>query len=48
MRGERGGTNDPDAAALVRETARLRKRFQVLEDDLRRRAREAGLLEEEG
>lgn len=36
----------PDAAVLGRETDRLRKRYQLLKDDLRRRAREAGLLDE--
>ena len=35
----------PDAAALTREAARLRKRFQALKDDLRARAKQAGLLE---
>jgi RNA polymerase sigma-70 factor (ECF subfamily) len=37
----------PDAAALKREVDRLTKRFQLLKEDLRRRAREAGLLDEE-
>jgi RNA polymerase sigma-70 factor (ECF subfamily) len=39
------GTDEPDPAALARETARLRKRFQMLKKDLRRRARDAGLLD---
>jgi RNA polymerase sigma-70 factor (ECF subfamily) len=38
------GSESPDAAELVRESDRLKKRFQLLKDDLRRRAREAGLL----
>ncbi len=33
-----------DEAALVREAARLRKRFQLVKDRLRSRARERGLL----
>jgi RNA polymerase sigma-70 factor (ECF subfamily) len=40
------GSEAPDAPALALETARLRKRFQLLKQELRRRAREAGLLEE--
>jgi RNA polymerase sigma-70 factor (ECF subfamily) len=40
------GGEAPDDAALVRETARLCKRFQLLKQELRRRAREAGLLDE--
>jgi RNA polymerase sigma-70 factor (ECF subfamily) len=40
------GSESPDSAALARETDRLRKRFQLLKQELRRRAREAGLLEE--
>ena len=39
------GHESPDADALVREGNRLKKRFQMLKADLRRRAREAGLLE---
>ncbi|MBV8758057.1 MAG: sigma-70 family RNA polymerase sigma factor [Deltaproteobacteria bacterium] len=35
----------PDAAALTREAARLRKRFQIVKDDLRTRAKQAGLIE---
>lgn len=35
-----------DAAVLARETDRLRKRYQLLKDELRRRAREAGLVED--
>ena len=34
-------------AALLREADRLKKRFQLLKDDLRRRARAAGLIEGE-
>jgi RNA polymerase sigma-70 factor (ECF subfamily) len=37
---------DIDPATLLRETDRLRKRFQLLKDELRERAREAGLLDE--
>ena len=37
----------PGAGALARETARLRKRFQLLKGELRHRAREAGLLDQE-
>src|SRR5262249_36454118 len=40
------GKESPDAAELGRESDRLRKRFQTLKQELRRRAREAGLLEE--
>ena len=36
--------NEADDAELKREAARLRKRFQLVKDDLRQRAREAGLL----
>lgn len=36
---------DPDAPALERETARLRKRFSLLKHELRERARQAGLLD---
>lgn len=39
---EDGG--EVDAEALRRESARLRKRFQLLKDELRARARAAGLL----
>jgi len=38
--------NAPDAAALSREAARLRKRFQVLKEELRKRARSAGLIDD--
>ena len=41
------GSDDPDAAELTRETARVRKRFQLLKDELRKRARELGLVEDE-
>jgi RNA polymerase sigma-70 factor (ECF subfamily) len=40
------GDEASDAGALGRETDRLRKRFQLLKDELRRRAREAGLLDD--
>jgi RNA polymerase sigma-70 factor, ECF subfamily len=39
--------NASDAAARGRESDRLRKRFQFLKEELRRRARDAGLLDEE-
>jgi RNA polymerase sigma-70 factor, ECF subfamily len=38
------GIEAPDTVALTRETVRLRKRYQLLKDDLRRRAADAGLL----
>jgi RNA polymerase sigma factor (sigma-70 family) len=41
------GPDEPEAAKLARETDRLRKRFQLLKEELRRRAREQGLLDEE-
>jgi RNA polymerase sigma-70 factor (ECF subfamily) len=34
----------PDAAALKREAARLRKRFQIVKDRLRERVEREGLL----
>lgn len=37
--------DDVDDATLARESARLRKRFQLLKDDLRQRAVAAGLIE---
>lgn len=37
--------DDPDKAALDRETARVRKRFSLLKQELRERARQAGLLD---
>ena len=40
------GLDAPDAAALERESARLRKRYQALKEELRQRAREAGLVDE--
>jgi RNA polymerase sigma-70 factor (ECF subfamily) len=40
------GEASPDAAALTREGDRLKKRFQLLKDDLRRRARAAGLIDQ--
>lgn len=39
------GDTEPDAAALDRESRRLRKRFQLLKQRLRAEARAAGLLE---
>ncbi|MFT3699061.1 MAG: sigma factor [Kofleriaceae bacterium] len=36
---------DDDDAALARESARLRKRFQAVKDELRARAKAAGLVE---
>ena len=40
------GVERPDESVLARETDRLRKRYQLLKNDLRRRAREAGLADE--
>jgi len=40
------GEEASDEGAIARETDRLRKRFQLLKDELRRRAREAGLLDD--
>jgi RNA polymerase sigma-70 factor (ECF subfamily) len=40
------GDAEPEAAALARETARLRKRFQLLKQQLHAKARAAGLLED--
>jgi RNA polymerase sigma-70 factor, ECF subfamily len=40
------GTEAPSTEDADRESARLRKRFQFLKEELRRRARAAGLLEE--
>jgi RNA polymerase sigma-70 factor (ECF subfamily) len=37
------GSESPDAADLVREADRLKKRFQLLKEELRRRAHDAGL-----
>jgi RNA polymerase sigma-70 factor (ECF subfamily) len=37
--------DDPDQATLARETDRLRKRFSLLKQELRERARAAGLLD---
>jgi RNA polymerase sigma-70 factor (ECF subfamily) len=39
------GEECPDAADLTRESDRLKKRFQLLKEDLRRRARATGLLD---
>jgi RNA polymerase sigma-70 factor (ECF subfamily) len=41
------GKESPDDGALARETARLCKRFQLLKEKLRRRAREARLIDDE-
>src|SRR5262249_35250379 len=41
------GVDAPDRATLGRETDRVRKRYQLLKAELRRRAEEAGLLEPE-
>jgi RNA polymerase sigma-70 factor (ECF subfamily) len=41
------GTEAPEPAVLTRETDRLRKRFQLLKDELRKRAADAGLLDED-
>jgi RNA polymerase sigma-70 factor (ECF subfamily) len=40
------GDEASDDATITRETDRLRKRFQLLKGELRRRAREAGLLDD--
>jgi RNA polymerase sigma-70 factor, ECF subfamily len=40
-------SEDPGVAELARETTRLRKRFQLLKEELRKRAREAGLIRED-
>lgn len=40
------GEENPSADALRKETARLRKRYQLVKDELRRRARDAGLVAE--
>jgi len=40
------GSAQPAAAELARETARLRKRFQLLKQQLRVSAREAGLVDD--
>ncbi len=41
------GSDEPDVSELARETTRLRKRFQLLKEELRKRARAAGLIAEE-
>jgi RNA polymerase sigma-70 factor (ECF subfamily) len=41
-----GGTSAPADTELARETVRLRKRFQLLKQQLRSRAKAAGLLEQ--
>jgi RNA polymerase sigma-70 factor, ECF subfamily len=40
------GEENSGAEAVRKESARLRKRYQFVKDDLRRRARDAGLLSE--
>jgi RNA polymerase sigma-70 factor (ECF subfamily) len=40
------GEEHPEPSELGRESDRLKKRFQLLKEDLRRRAREAGLVDE--
>lgn len=40
------GLEAPDDDCLTRETDRLRKRYQLLKDELRHRAREAGLVDD--
>ena len=40
------GVEAADAAVLTRETDRLRKRYQLLKDELRKRARAAGLVDD--
>jgi RNA polymerase sigma-70 factor (ECF subfamily) len=40
------GDEAPDATALRTDAARLRKRYQLVKDELRRRARDAGLVGE--
>ncbi|HEX7699161.1 MAG TPA: sigma factor [Kofleriaceae bacterium] len=40
------GVEDPEPKQVTRETDRLRKRFQLLKADLRKKALEAGLLDE--
>lgn len=41
------GVEAPEPRALARESDRLRKRFQLLKEDLRARARASGLLDED-
>ena len=41
-----GDADEPEPKQIARETARLRKRFQLLKDELRKRAEAAGLLDE--
>lgn len=41
------GEGEADDAVLAREAARLRKRFQLVKEELRRRARSVGLIPEE-
>jgi hypothetical protein len=40
------GAPDPSATELTRETVRLRKRFQLLKQALRKRANAVGLTEQ--
>ena len=41
------GDEAPSDGDLAREAARLRKRFQLLKEDLKRRAKDAGLMDGE-
>ena len=45
MLAEADGDAPLDDAALAREAARLRKRFQLLKDRLREQAKKEGLIE---
>jgi RNA polymerase sigma-70 factor (ECF subfamily) len=40
------GTDSPDSSRLAREVARVTKRYQLIKQELRKRAREAGLVGE--
>jgi len=40
------GSDDPEARTLTRETARVTKRYQLIKEQLRKRAREAGIIED--
>jgi RNA polymerase sigma-70 factor, ECF subfamily len=41
------GRDDPEAEELARDAARLRKRYHLLKEELRERARAAGLIDQE-
>jgi RNA polymerase sigma-70 factor (ECF subfamily) len=43
----RDSSDEPSREILAREAARLRKRFQLVKDDIRARAREVGLISED-